>query len=330
MEIANPIYDVVFKYMMEDLESARIFLSALLEVDVIEVNFSTQEGTKSLEKSPKPRTVSKKKTQPDFGLGLFRMDFVAKIKTKEQEVFTVVIELQKVKLLTDIARFREYLASQYSSQSNYYDSTDRKGVSVKNALPIYSVYILGERLDNIQGIPLIGVERRYINLSTREVIQVKDPFIECLTHDCRIVIVSDLPGHQSTEIEKMLMIFDQTKRKDSGQVLDFNKAIYPQKYAQLLRRLEKAAHTNDVRALMDKEDLWLQEYRYWDMNTERYKKEAENERKRAEDEREKAAVELKQKLTLVKILLEKGMNTEEVAAMVGLSVAELTRQLEGE
>ena len=126
------------------------------------------------------------------------------------------------------------------------------------------------------------------------------------------------------------MIFDQTKRKDSGQVLDFNKAIYPQKYAQLLRRLEKAAHTNDVRALMDKEDLWLQEYRYWDMNTERYKKEAENERKRAEDEREKAAVELKQKLTLVKILLEKGMNTEEVAAMVGLSVAELTRQLEGE
>ena len=31
MEVANPIYDVVFKYLLEDVHVARIILSALLK-----------------------------------------------------------------------------------------------------------------------------------------------------------------------------------------------------------------------------------------------------------------------------------------------------------
>ena len=35
MIIANPIYDIVFKYLMEDERIARTILSALLKMDVV-------------------------------------------------------------------------------------------------------------------------------------------------------------------------------------------------------------------------------------------------------------------------------------------------------
>ena len=34
MKVANPIYDIVFKYMMEDERIARTILSTLLKVEV--------------------------------------------------------------------------------------------------------------------------------------------------------------------------------------------------------------------------------------------------------------------------------------------------------
>jgi hypothetical protein len=37
MHIANPIYDVVFKFMMEDNRVARAFLSAIIQEKVLEL-----------------------------------------------------------------------------------------------------------------------------------------------------------------------------------------------------------------------------------------------------------------------------------------------------
>jgi len=41
--IANPAYDVVFKYLLEDQKVTRIFLSALLKKDVVEVETRRNE-----------------------------------------------------------------------------------------------------------------------------------------------------------------------------------------------------------------------------------------------------------------------------------------------
>jgi hypothetical protein len=40
MKIANPIYDVVFKYLMEDERIVRTILSALLKKDVVKVDYN--------------------------------------------------------------------------------------------------------------------------------------------------------------------------------------------------------------------------------------------------------------------------------------------------
>lgn len=43
--IANPIYDSVFKYMMEDERVAKILLSALLKKEIVELQMRRQEYT---------------------------------------------------------------------------------------------------------------------------------------------------------------------------------------------------------------------------------------------------------------------------------------------
>ena len=95
MHVANPIYDVTFKYLLEDSKVAKLLLSAIIGEDIQELEFSAQERT--VEVTP----LIKEKTP----LTVCRIDFSAKIKT-ETGFKTVIIELQKAKLQSDIMRFR--------------------------------------------------------------------------------------------------------------------------------------------------------------------------------------------------------------------------------
>ena len=45
MTIANPIYDIVFKYLLEDLDIAKGILSTILNVEIAELTVQPQETT---------------------------------------------------------------------------------------------------------------------------------------------------------------------------------------------------------------------------------------------------------------------------------------------
>ena len=45
LHIANPIYDIVFKYLMEDERIVKTLLSALLKKDVVEAEVRKHEYT---------------------------------------------------------------------------------------------------------------------------------------------------------------------------------------------------------------------------------------------------------------------------------------------
>ena len=81
MEIANPIYDVVFKYLMEDAKSAKLLLSALLEKSIIEIQFLPQEL--SGEKISTEENIS-------LGLSVYRLDFSARIKDEDGKEQVVI------------------------------------------------------------------------------------------------------------------------------------------------------------------------------------------------------------------------------------------------
>ena len=102
MLIANPIYDVVFKYLLEDKKVAKLFLGAILEKEIIDLEF-------------KPKEYSTKKE--DNTLTVYRVDFKAKIKLNNNETKIVLIELQKAKYYTegtfDKAKFKKMIKRFY-------------------------------------------------------------------------------------------------------------------------------------------------------------------------------------------------------------------------
>jgi len=180
MQIANPIYDVVFKYLLEDKKAAKLLLEAILEKEIIDLEFKPQEYTTDIE---------------DKSLTVYRIDFKAKIKLNKDETKIVLIELQKAKFYTDIMRFRRYLGKQYSNE----DNTIKKENSIK-ALPIITIYFIAYTLKELKDIPIIYVKREYIDKSTNKIINKRSEFIEALTHDSIIVQIKEIKNKKQKTI----------------------------------------------------------------------------------------------------------------------------------
>ena len=102
IHVANPIYDSVFKYIMEDERIAKTILSALLKKEVVHVTVRPHEYSNTTRDT----------------LSMFRIDFAATVREKEGNEIKdriVLIELQKTWLNTETLRFRQYLGAQYNN-----------------------------------------------------------------------------------------------------------------------------------------------------------------------------------------------------------------------
>lgn len=267
MQIANPIYDVVFKYLMDDNLSARMLISAIIEQEVEELELLPQESTAEVDLERRSMTV-------------YRLDFAAKIKTPEGPK-RVIIEIQKAKYAADIMRFRKYLGEQYSKKTE------------DGALPLVSIYFLGYALDHTDA-PVIKVNRVYEDLTTHKVLDVKEDFIESLTHDSYVIQIPYLDRRHRSELEKMLTIFDQRQRGDDVHVLNIKEDDYPEHYRRLVRRLQRAVSEPKVRKTMDIEDEILEELENLERRIESQEKRLEEhkreilEKDKALDEKDKA------------------------------------------
>ena len=82
--IANPIYDSVFKFMMDDERVAKILLSALLKKNVVAVEMKQHEYAGLTKRN----------------ISMFRLDFNAKVRNDDGSENIVLIELQKTWLVT--------------------------------------------------------------------------------------------------------------------------------------------------------------------------------------------------------------------------------------
>jgi hypothetical protein len=208
MIIANPIYDVVFKKLMENDKVAKFFIGTLLEQSIESVEVKPQEFTFIKDLTPNdPEVIQyiKEKVQERLALNVFRLDFIATIKTETGEYKKVLIEIQKAKNAIDLMRFRSYLAEQYKKE----ESIDHEKV----ILPITTIYILGFKLPEIDS-PCIRVQRDYIDLISKTKITQKSDFVEKLTHDCFVVQVDRITDRYQTRLDKLLSVFEQRNFTD--------------------------------------------------------------------------------------------------------------------
>ena len=238
MRIANPIYDVVFKYLLDDEKVARLVLSALLGKEVLELQFRPTEV-----RHEAPRG-------DDTQLLVLRMDFAATVRLEGGARKLVLIEIQKARSASDVQRFRRYLGSNYTSAENDYLDSDGK----KQALPIVTIYFLGEGLDCVD-VPVLKVNRHYLDVATGAEVRITDPFVEALTHDAIVVQMNRLKDRGRTELERLLEVFDQgLAARSDPHLLDILEENFPDRYREVLRRLVRAGSEPELRGKMDVED----------------------------------------------------------------------------
>lgn len=238
--VANPLYDAVFKYMMEDERIAKTLLSALLQKTVIAVEMRRHEYPN---------------TSRD-AISMFRVDFAATILEDDGTKKLILIELQKTWLETETLRFRQYLAVQYNNKENM-----RKETKSKYALPTVAVYLLGHCVGKFTE-PVIYAKHKIYDYEGNEVHQEEpDPFVESLQHDSIIVQIPLLRGRVNNRLEKILSVFDQSQIYPDDQrmlELDENKYGDDAEMAHILHRLQSAAANPDIRNRMNAEDEFFQ------------------------------------------------------------------------
>ncbi|MEM1120113.1 MAG: hypothetical protein AAGJ18_06660 [Bacteroidota bacterium] len=293
LQIANPIYDAVFKFMMNDNEVAKLLLSAIIGESIQSLDFQPTEINPSLQDS----------------LTVLRMDFKAVMVTQNGAIKTAIIEIQKAKLHTDIMRFRRYLGAQYQDKNNSEVvkrvESQKKGVWIEHrkAFPILSIYFLGHSLENIPDVPVIKVARNYYDLATGEPLQAKEDFIESPTHDSYVIQIPYLKGNQRTELEQLLQIFSQEDAEESSvqQTLTISESDIPVQYHPVLRRLLLAIADTKTRQLMDAEDDLIYELKQYARTINEMKEEVNEMKEEVNEMKEevnemKAVVEEKDKL----------------------------------
>ena len=286
IRIANPIYDSVFKFLVEDERIARTLLSALLKKEVLDVHARRHEYADETRNS----------------LSMFRIDFAAKVQEADGSSHLVLIELQKTWLETETLRFRRYLGVQYGNKENIPAKGNPKGF----AIPMVAVYLLGHRVGDIDE-PVIYVQHKAYDYDGAVVTRgLPDPFVESLTHDSIIVQIPLLRGQVNNRLERVLSVFDQTAIDGSDQhvlELDEDKYAGDADMRYMLRRLTAASCNAEIRQNMNVEDEFYS---------------AIENRDTAIMQRDKMIEEQKQMLrSMVSNLVQQGLTAAAIAKMIG-------------
>jgi hypothetical protein len=324
MIIANPIYDVVFKSLMEDVEIARGLISTLTGLDVVELHARPRETSIPV--------------KTDFSVTIYRLDYVALVRNTDASQRRVLIEVQKAKVGSEIRRFREYLGRQYMTPEIEY--TDR-GVQNESYPPIITIYILGFKLgDEIA--PYAKVDRRYIDVITGDSFKSNNEFLNCLTHDMYVLQATRISHEAKTDLERILSVFSQSDFASDNE----HKIEYPDPLAKaknkllkrLTRHLTKLSGSPEIQERMEAEDEGYKELADAvrlktkelsdEISEERRQKEESQKReeeerqqkeesqKREEVERRQKEEERRQKELLKRKLITSGISEEEIQALL--------------
>ena len=311
MIVANPIYDIVFKYLMEDERIARTILSALLKKDVVSVAVRPHEYTNDQRTS----------------LSVFRIDFGATIREADGNEKLILVELQKTWLETETLRFRQYLGVQYSNPNNMVG---------ESALPTVAVYLLGHKVGDIEE-PVLYVHHQSYDYNGNVVTKgLPNAFVDSLTHDSIIVQIPRLHGQINNRLDMVLSIFDQSRKDEFDEhVLRLDEQIYAsdQDMEHILHRLTMAAADADMRHDMNVEDEYFSVIEKRDteilIKSRKIAEQNVQIQEQSAQIQEQSAQLQEQNLIIrssVAMLIQAGMSIEEIAVKLNLT-PETVRQM---
>ena len=322
--VANPLYDAVFKYLMEDDRIAKTILTALLKKKVIDVKIRRNEYANLTRRE---------------SISMFRIDFAATVLDEDNQPHLMLIELQKTWLPTETLRFRRYLALQYNNEENML-----KEEHEKYAIPMVAIYLLGHCVGKIEE-PVIYVNHHAYNYDGKKVEEgIPDPFVESLQHDSIIVQIPLLHGRVNNRLEKVLCLFDQTNVADNKKVIKVDDKQFEgdNDMEYIVRRLQSAAADPDMRYQMNAEDEFFKELEARDsliMEKDGQLKKKDGQLKEKDGQLKEKDGQLKEKdgqlkekdemlRKMIKGMQKNGMSLDAIAGMLNKTVDEV-KQIEG-
>ena len=320
MEIANPIYDAAFKYLMQDDRAARLLVGRIAELDIESLDLRPQELATPREGRGRQEDET---LQPP--LALFRMDFAARVRTADGGQRQVLIEIQKTNAPTVVERFRTYLGQQLCSPANVVEYPSGR----REAAPIVTIYLLGYDL-GLSDEAVLDVCPRVTARRTGAEIDAAHPFIAGIHHRSHVVQIPRLRGRRRDDLERVLSIFDQGDariERGGAQVLTIDESAYPQEYGFVLRQLQRAAAESDVRRFMEGEDQLLRDSISWGRQADYERREKERERTEKERERRRADRAEQALSRSIRQLRGLGQEPDAIAEALSIDVDEVRRLL---
>ncbi|MBR4677208.1 MAG: hypothetical protein IKO99_04315 [Bacteroidales bacterium] len=317
IQIANPIYDSVFKYMMQNRKVCMILLGALLNVEIVEVDLIHNELVCANLK----------------GFGILRLDFLAKIKKDDGSFEMVSIEVQKAEKDTEIVRFRRYLSRLYDTEA-YETKTvkkkNRKGEDVEEIIetPIHivAIYFLGHPLDDVTE-PVVYYSPKATNALGEPVEKAAlNPFFRYLSHDSVVVQIPYLRKNARTKVEEFLEIFDQSNvmPNDAHYLMLDNLDNKPDGYNIVVRQLVSAVADREIKMAMAIEDEYASDI---EDRTELEEIVEEQKEKLAEKDAQLSQKDA-QLSAFAKTLFSMGLSREEISEKINIPLEQLNKLLD--
>jgi hypothetical protein len=241
-QVVNPIYDTVFKYLMQDEKVAKVLIGNILNTKVISIQMNNNEYSALL---------------PD-GKKIFKLDFSATILDKSGKHQLVHIEVQKALEDGEIMRFRSYLGAIYMDETKKYQETikdpkTKTETIIEHPLPIHSIYILGHELGDGLGKSVMLGENIFKD-QDGNIIQIpsNNDYINGLTHTVTFVIAPLTKKNVKTHLDKLLTIFSETE--PNSKIIELDEYYDDSEdYRTIMRVLQKASSDKQLRGNLDLE-----------------------------------------------------------------------------
>ena len=306
--VANPIYDSVFKFLMEDERIAKTVLSALLKKEVVSVEMRRHEHPNITRDN----------------ISMFRIDFAARVVQDDGSTRLVLIELQKTWLSTETLRFRRYLAAQYNAEENMLKESNSEASPY--AIPMIAIYLLGHRIGDIDK-AVVYVNHKALDYDGKEIKNGEnDPFINSLTHDSIIVQIPLLHGKINNKLDRVLSVFDQSQRDNSNQHivrLNINNYEGDAELMHLVHRLGLAAMNASVRQEMDDEDEFFSAIESRDTQLMQMNKKLSETTSQLNETTSQLNETTAQLKAVVEVMLQNGMSVETIARTINKSAEDV-------
>lgn len=265
--IPNPIYDVVFRYLMSDHESALIVLSTLINEKITKLQLEPLTFPEKKEKLSGVE-LHDPKTQDD--IYLFHLDFSATIELADGSEEIIMIELQKASEPEDIFRFKRYISKNFQKKREI-EITDLETQAIRKVnrpVRLIPIFILNFRIENEVNDLLIKTNRIKTGLFKNETLKKHNEFIDNLSYDLLVVQLPNL--HNINEADyihdeykkrlfALLKLFDQKERvRGNEHRLRLIRKFFPGFLDRVIARLQAASIDNpDLEEQMLIEDEYL-------------------------------------------------------------------------